>query len=183
MVRSISNVAQSGGGGVSEAQALAITGNTAAIGNNTNLITANTATSAVNTTFRGINTPLLTLMNTAPTWKSLANFDGVNRLGSHVSDAGGVWQISQACRIQRGTAYFVTLRGLVQRTGNFASSNYVATLPVGWRPAKNQAFVCVKHTSVNNDEVIRLDVETNGAIIIRTSAVYASLDGISFWTN
>jgi hypothetical protein len=182
MVRSISNVVQSGGG-ISDAQASAITTNTTATGNNAISITANTLSSTVNTTFRGINTPLVTMMNTAPIWKQLSNFDGVNRLGAFVSDLGGVWQISQASRIQRGTAYFVTLRGLVQRTGNFASSNYVATLPVGWRPAKNQAFVCVKHTSVNNDEVIRLDVETNGAIIIRTSAVYASLDGISFWTN
>ena len=161
MVRSISNVVQSGGG-ISDAQASAITTNTTATGNN--------ATS-------------VTMINTAPIWKQLSNFDGVNRLGSFVSDLGGVWQISQASRIQRGTAYFVTLRGLVKRTGNFASSNYVATLPVGWRPAKNQAFVCVKHTDANNDSVIRLDVETNGAVIIRTTAVYASLDGISFWTN
>ena len=161
MVRSISNVVQSGGG-ISDAQASAITTNTTATGNNSISVT---------------------MINTAPIWKQLSNFDGVNRLGAFVSDLGGVWQISQASRIQRGTAYFVTLRGLVQRTGNFASSNYVATLPTGWRPAKNQAFVCVKHSATNNDTVIRLDVETNGAVIIRTTAVYASLDGISFWTN
>jgi hypothetical protein len=119
----------------------------------------------------------------APTWKSLANFDGVNTLALNVADLGGAWQVSQATRIKFGTAYHITLRGLVSKAGNFAPGNTVFTLPAGWRPLKNLAFNTVNHTDPAHDDHIRLDVESSGIVKIQTTALYASLDGISFWTN
>ena len=119
----------------------------------------------------------------APTWKSLANFDGVNTLAPNVTDVGGVWQVSQASRIKFGTAYHITLRGLVSKAGNFAVGNTVFTLPAGWRPPKNLAFNTVNHTDPNNDQHVRLDLESSGIVKIQTTALYASLDGISYWTN
>ena len=118
----------------------------------------------------------------APTWKSLANFDGTSLLALNVSDLGGAWQISQASRIKFGTAYQVFLRGLVSKSGNFAPGNTVFTLPVGWRPPKNLAFNTVNHTDPSHDDHIRLDLESSGIVKIQTTALYASLDGISFWT-
>lgn len=119
----------------------------------------------------------------APTWKSLANFDGTNILSLNVSDVGGAWQISQASRIKFGNAYLVSLRGLVSKTGNFAPTNHVFTLPAGWQPPKNLAFATVFHTVGElNGDTVRVDVESSGTVKVHTTTLYVSLDGISFWT-
>ena len=167
MPRSTQNTAATGTG-LTEAQSAAITANTAKVS------ITNAQSSAITT-----NTATLT----APTWKSLANFDGVNTLALNVTDLGGAWQVSQASRIKFGTAYHITLRGLVSKAGNFAVGNTVFTLPAGWRPPKNLAFNTVNHTDPNNDQHVRLDLESSGIVKIQTTALYASLDGISYWTN
>jgi len=70
----------------------------------------------------------------------------------------------------------VFLKGLI-KSGTRGSAAF--TLPVGYRPVKNEIF-----PSMSNDQISRTDVTSAGAVIPTSfstgSNAYVSLDGISF---
>ena len=72
---------------------------------------------------------------------------------------------------------FVVVRGLI-KSGTKTALTPVVNLPVGMRPAVQKVF-----TTYSTDGPIRVDVQTNGDVIITlgmTGNTYLSLDGISF---
>ena len=69
----------------------------------------------------------------APVWKSLHDFDGISVLGVAVAQYLNGFNPAQAMRVQYGTAYLVTLRGMLVKPGGFAVGGTAFTLPAGWR--------------------------------------------------
>ena len=122
----------------------------------------------------------LTNVTTAPVWKSLQNFDGVSILASGVAQYLNGFNQGEAMRVKYGTAYIVTLRGMLLKPGGFALNSSAFTLPAGWRPSVGRiSFAVTGHEGVRG----RLDVLTNGNVVNGAGGSYLDLNGVSFWTN
>ena len=122
----------------------------------------------------------LTNVTTAPVWKSLHNFDGSSILESGVAQYLNGFSPAQAMRVKYGTAYLVTLRGMLVKPGGFAVGGTAFTLPAGWRPTAGRVtFAVTGHETTRG----RLDVLTNGSVVNVVGGSYLDLGGVSFWTN
>ena len=119
-------------------------------------------------------------VSTAPVWESMTNFNGTSILSSGVTNYPNSYNTSQAMRVKHGTAYLVTLRGMLFKQGGFVVGATALTLPVGWRPtAWRVSFAVTGHEATRG----RADVLTNGNVVNAVGGSYLDLNGISFWTN
>ena len=58
-------------------------------------------------------------VSTAPVWESMTNFNGTSILSSGVTNYLNSYNTSQVMRVKYGTAYLVTLRGMLFKQGGF----------------------------------------------------------------
>jgi hypothetical protein len=88
-------------------------------------------------------------------------------------------------------AGWVTLRGLIAKSTALTSSDTIAVLPAGFRPAGNELFACFSSDSAMGTQIMRVDVNSSGVIntttaeavpnySTRSSVGYLSLSGIRF---
>jgi hypothetical protein len=111
---------------------------------------------------------------------SLDNFSGASILASGVTNYLNTYNASQAMRVKHGTAYLVTLRGMLFKQGGFAVGGTAFTLPAGWRPTGGRlSFAVTGHEATRG----RVDVLTNGNVVNPVGGSYLDLNGVSFWTN
>ena len=117
---------------------------------------------------------------TAPVWKSLHNFDGISLLAPGVAQYLNNYNPAQVMRVKYGTAYIVTLRGMLVKPGGFAVGGSAFTLLETWRPTAGRiSFAVTGHEATRG----RLDVLTNGNVVNVVGGSYLDLNGVSFWTN
>ena len=119
-------------------------------------------------------------VSTAPVWESMTNFNGTSILSSGVTNYLNSYNTSHMMRVKYGTAYLVTLRGMLFKQGGFVVGATALTLPVGWRPTAGRvSFAVTGHEATRG----RLDVLTNGTVVNAVGGSYLDLNGVSFWTN
>ena len=119
-------------------------------------------------------------VSTAPVWESMTNFNGTSILASGVTNYLNSYNKAELMRVKYGTAYLVTLRGMLFKQGGFVVGANVLTLPVGWRPTAGRvSFAVTGHEATRG----RADVLTNGTVVNAVGGSYLDLNGISFWTN
>jgi len=204
MVRSALNKISGAGSGLTEAQANAITLNTAKIGitpAEQNAITAN------QTSINTINTDMPHL-STFPTWESMFAFDGASRKfrpkhavgdanklhlkaykhGNHNTDSTPQVTRLKAGKIGGTQVYEVVFRGAVQIDGISAlkHDDTLFVMPVGYRPTTWRRIPVASST----DDTSALDFHDNG--IVKLTAVESgqvdnhisivSLEGVRFYT-
>jgi hypothetical protein len=76
-------------------------------------------------------------------------------------DAGGSYPVGQYTQLANG---LVLLRGMVKRSGGTVSAETICTLPSGFRPAVQQYGFPSWQNNSSGDQIVRLDVQTTGAI-------------------
>ena len=110
----------------------------------------------------------INLLRTAPEWievtsfaNTWVNFNAANNSAAYCKDAMG----------------FVHIRGMVKDGTDWST---IFTLPVGYRPAKQEIFV-----TISNDAVGRIDINTDGGVgsYVINDPTWVSLDGITFYAG